>query len=65
MTPTDLIAARKALGLSQAALARTLGVSLNTTNRWEKGERAIPPYLWLAIEGLRHQHCKEYQAYQA
>jgi DNA-binding transcriptional regulator YiaG len=61
MTPTDLIAARKALGLSQAALARTLGVSLNTANRWEKGERPIPPYLWLAIEGLHHQDCKEHQ----
>jgi DNA-binding transcriptional regulator YiaG len=54
VTPAELIAARHALHLSQIELARALGVAANTVNRWEAGTRAIPAYLWLALEGLRH-----------
>ena len=61
MTPMQLIDAREALHLSQVDLARALGVAANTVNRWEKGQRPIPSYLWLALEGLHHQHCSEYQ----
>lgn len=58
----QLTEAREALHLSQIELARQLGVAANTVNRWEAGTRKIPPYLWLALEGLHHQHCKEYQS---
>lgn len=33
---------RKKLGLSQEALARLLGVSLITVNRWEHGTKPSP-----------------------
>ena len=62
MTPAQLTEARQDLVMSQAELARTLGVAANTVNRWEAGARKIPPYLWLALEGLYHQQrCREYQ----
>lgn len=62
MTPLQLTEAREALHLSQVDLARALGVSANTVSRWHQGQRSIPPYLWLALEGIQHQRCKEYQA---
>ena len=34
--------ARKALGLSQSALAEKLGVGTMTVNRWEKGSTPDP-----------------------
>ncbi len=42
MTDTDLKALRSRLGLTQAALARAVGVVPNTLARWERGELAIP-----------------------
>lgn len=42
MTPTQLKTIRRRLGLSQAALARKLGVSRNTVTRWEMGLHRIP-----------------------
>jgi len=59
VTPTDLVEARDQLRLSQVGLARALGIAANTVNRWEAGTRSIPPYLPLAIYGLRH-HRHEY-----
>jgi transcriptional regulator with XRE-family HTH domain len=55
MTPADLLAARQALGLSQAALAARLGIPRNTWARWERSELAIekPEILRLALERLR------------
>jgi transcriptional regulator with XRE-family HTH domain len=53
VTPTQLAAAREALHLSQAELARQLGVAANTVNRWERGTREIPPYLRLALVGIK------------
>src|SRR5215471_8191575 len=41
MTPAELRAERKALGLTQAALASELGVATNTIARWERGEMPI------------------------
>ena len=43
MTPAEYRSIRKALGLTHAALAATLSVNLSTTQRWEAGEREIPP----------------------
>jgi transcriptional regulator with XRE-family HTH domain len=43
MTPADLKAARKALGLSAEGFARLVGVqSGRTVRRWERGDRDIP-----------------------
>ncbi|MDE3114178.1 MAG: helix-turn-helix domain-containing protein [Pseudomonadota bacterium] len=43
MTPADLKAARKELGLSQAEFARVVGVASDrTVRKWEDAERDIP-----------------------
>ena len=39
MSSTDIKALRTRLGLTQEALARSLGVALNTVARWEQGSR--------------------------
>lgn len=52
MTGPELAAWRAEHGLTQAQLGARLGVDSNTVARWERGERAIPPYLPLALEGL-------------
>jgi predicted ATPase/DNA-binding CsgD family transcriptional regulator/DNA-binding XRE family transcriptional regulator len=50
----ELRVRRRALGLSQAALARALGVASNTVARWERGERSIrsPELVGLALQRL-------------
>ena len=52
MTPADLRTFRSRLGLSQAKLAARLDVDVMTISRWERGTRAIPPFLHLALERL-------------
>lgn len=52
MTASELRAARERLELSQAQLAALLSVDVMTISRWERGERAIPPHLHLAIAHL-------------
>ena len=42
MQPDELRAIRAGLGLSQAKLARVLGVGLGTLCGWEQGRRAAP-----------------------
>lgn len=58
MTPTELTAAREALGLSQNRLAEELGVSQSTLSRWEAGRMPIehPRLLRLALERLLADH---------
>lgn len=58
MTPAELVERRNVLHLSQAELARRLGVAANTVNRWEAGTRTIPPYLDLTLDGIQHQHIR-------
>jgi non-specific serine/threonine protein kinase len=41
LTSAELRARRRSLGLTQAGLASTLGVTPNTVARWERGEQAI------------------------
>jgi DNA-binding transcriptional regulator YiaG len=43
MTPRELVAARKRLGLTQTQLAIAVGVSLPTISNWERGVHRIPP----------------------
>jgi predicted ATPase/DNA-binding CsgD family transcriptional regulator/DNA-binding XRE family transcriptional regulator len=55
MTPVELRAERRALGLTQAELARELGVATNTVARWERAEMPIgnPELVQLALQRLR------------
>ena len=52
MTPAELLTMRQDAGLSQQALANLLGVHVVTVSRWERGVRAIPPYLQPACATL-------------
>jgi len=52
MTVKELRDWRTAQGMSQGELATALGVSRNTVGRWELGERAIPPFLELALASI-------------
>lgn len=49
---------RTRLGLSQAKLAETMGVSPNTVYRWEAGSVAIPPPVAVLLR-LLVEHSKE------
>lgn len=57
MTGADLRNRRKALGLSQAALAQRLGTTKNTVARWERGEITIakPEMLELALRQIERE----------
>lgn len=46
---------RAKLGLTQQQLADALSVDRNTVARWERDERAIPPFLPLALETLERR----------
>lgn len=52
MIGAELRQHRKALALTQAQLATALGCDVTTIARWERAERAIPPYLHLALRTL-------------
>lgn len=52
MTSTELRRRRKALGLSQVALAELLGVTSTTVARRERGEQPINTEAALAMDGL-------------
>lgn len=43
MTQNEYRAAYSALGLTQAGVARLLGVDERTSRRWANGEREVPP----------------------
>lgn len=55
MKPGELKAIRKNLKLTQAQLAKALGVDRVTVARWETGLRKLPPMLTLAIKGFRSE----------
>ena len=52
MTPAQLKAHRRRLGLTQAALAKALGVTLSAVEKWEGGQRPISRVVELALEAL-------------
>lgn len=52
MTTDEFVAWFNRLGLSEADLARRLETTQPTINRWHKGERRPPPYLWRALAHL-------------
>ena len=52
MTPAEIKAARKRLGLYQCDLASLLGVHMRTVRRWEAGHCPISRPAALLLEGL-------------
>jgi transcriptional regulator with XRE-family HTH domain len=52
MTPAQLIQTRKALGLSQAQLAKALDISIRQISGMETGQRDISKVIELAIKQL-------------
>lgn len=52
MTSDELRKWREVNGFSQARLAWDLSVAIMTVSRWERGVRAIPPFLHLALRCL-------------
>jgi DNA-binding XRE family transcriptional regulator len=52
LTPLELVKWRKQNGYSQITLGKALGVSTIAVYRWEKGMRAMPSFLHLALNYL-------------
>jgi DNA-binding XRE family transcriptional regulator len=55
MNPSDLAKWRKKNGYTQIKLGKVLGVSTITVYRWEKGMRAIPSFLHLALKYIERE----------
>jgi DNA-binding transcriptional regulator YiaG len=55
-SPAEIKADRQRLGLTQAAFADALGISLRAVEEWEAGRRRAQPYLRLALERLLEAH---------
>lgn len=51
-TPEDYRRTREAMGLSNYAFARVLGIHLRTAQRYEAGETPIPPPVALLLRYL-------------
>lgn len=49
MEPIEILARRRALGLSQVELAGVLGISQNTLSQWERGARTTNQPVKLAM----------------
>lgn len=52
LTGEHVVEWRTSRRLSQAELARQLGIADRTLRRWETGERSIPGFLGLALAAL-------------
>jgi transcriptional regulator with XRE-family HTH domain len=59
MTRKEFRKFRGSIGLSQAKLAKELGVTLRTIARWERGEFLIPRVAELALRNLFRASLKE------
>jgi transcriptional regulator with XRE-family HTH domain len=55
MTNDELRKWREVNGYSQARLSKALAVAVMTVSRWERGVRAIPPFLRLALLWLERE----------
>ncbi len=52
LTSDELHQRRDGLGMTQAALAKCLGVHVRTISKWERGINTVPPWVDLAIRGI-------------
>lgn len=52
MTPSDLTAWRKRLGLSKVGAAEALGCDRGSVSAWEAGSYPIPRYIALACAAI-------------
>lgn len=52
MTAVEFRATRLALGLTQVALARFLGVAVRSIRHWESGHHHVPGPVALAVRAL-------------
>jgi putative transcriptional regulator len=59
MTRREFRTLRGLIELSQAKLAKELGVTLRTVARWERGEFPIPRVAELALRNLFRESLKE------
>jgi DNA-binding transcriptional regulator YiaG len=59
MTKREFRKLRGLIALSQARLAKELGVTLRTVARWERGEFPIPRVAELALRNLFRESLKE------
>ena len=59
MTATELVLIRKQLGLSQEALAKSLGYSRNSVARWETNRRPIRAIVSLRMTQLLTEHLRK------
>jgi DNA-binding transcriptional regulator YiaG len=59
MTKKEFRTLRGLIKLSQANLAKELGVTLRTVARWERGEFPIPRVAELALRNLFRESLKE------
>lgn len=59
MTAHELVLIRKQLGLSQEALAESLGYSRNSVARWETNRRPIRAIVALRMTQLLTEHLRK------
>jgi len=59
MTRKEFKQLRQLIGLSQAKLAKEMGVTIRTITRWERGEFPIPRIAELALRSLFRETLKE------
>lgn len=52
MTGKQLRRKRNQMSMTQAELAKLLGVARNTVARWERGEMSVPKFLHLALKSV-------------
>lgn len=59
MTPKELKQIRTSLGLTQAQLAKRVGLdkkySFQTVSRWERGKEGVPEYAIIIIKRLQDE----------
>jgi DNA-binding transcriptional regulator YiaG len=53
MTPEELTTRREELGLTQAGLARMLGVPPLTVWKWEHANQKVPALMDMALRGVQ------------
>lgn len=49
MTPAELISARKAMNLTQEAMAKLVGKTSRSVRRWESGASPVPQYVHIIV----------------